>query len=40
MPPPVVVTHEEVLHMGKQKGDVVRALVERIVELVRDEAAA
>jgi len=40
LPPPVVVTHEEVLHMGKEKGDVVRALVERIVELVRDEAAA
>jgi hypothetical protein len=39
MPPPVVVTHEEVLNMGKQKGDVMRAVVERIVELVQVQAA-
>jgi purine nucleoside phosphorylase len=32
------VTHEEVLSMGKQKSEVMRALVERIVELAQINA--
>jgi len=35
LPPPVVVSHAEVLSIGKQKSEVMRSLVERMVQLIQ-----
>ena len=37
LPPAVTVSHEEVLSIGKQKAEVMRQLVARIIEKIRDE---
>jgi purine-nucleoside phosphorylase len=35
LPPPVVVSHEEVLSIGREKSELMRSLVERMVELTQ-----